>query len=718
MLYFYKMRAWLIGLVFITLGFYANASLHPFSCPLDLGLIPVSENRELGTGNFCVEARAWPDGLTNDFQNETIHTGCENGELSCEESHLSGSFNDSVSSEISWYPIHLLDAIGKCHELNEAFAHQIEGLGMEFDLISKREWEAIDEYIKSQGADEPAREMESDCFYKEYEGDNTENDSLNEITCHTLSNGESIYHFYSMEWVKEDSLEVDSPSGGFFHDGQWLGENSMSVNDLEDSVGFRCVLRPVKENETTLSAGALLNNILESFADLTGTDLWADLQKKINDSKEDVVSDDGKQALSINTPTDTRRLSENKNHLSRVSGLSFKDTKYQNSSPEELKSTSKNAFISEKHRDHSIAHTAELQIPISPTTTAKITVNGMTPPGEKAREEDPEIRIYHEPLERTEFGWNSGHEAEAHTINPEELLFGTSLNWKEAHSSETTWSAWGQILYGGFDNEEDEFRSEEIGPGGFLGAMGTKGPLFTQNRGDWADLTVRTDALWKWMNSQTANGMDTVENEVTQFQLTLDAARTFERRKSTLTPSFQIGMRHNDRNDTEIGTGFEMGGALRYAVGSLILEGTVRRFLPHEKSEQEEWGASGALRIDPNESGRGLFLSIMPTWGTPFSRVDLLWSPDGRMYELTDTDNFGSNKRLDAKLGYGSKLLKGGLFKSYANVSLIDRVKRTLRTGLQWDFTPETSLSLEMIRNRDKNNVSSKALTLSGNIQW
>ena len=54
---------------------------------------------------------------------------------------------------------------------------------------------------------------------------------------------------------------------------------------------------------------------------------------------------------------------------------------------------------------------------------------------------------------------------------------------------------------------------------------------------------------------------------------------------------------------------------MRYARGPVTIEGQVRALVAHEASGYEEWGASGAIRIAPSASGRGLTLSIAPVWG-------------------------------------------------------------------------------------------------------
>ena len=91
------------------------------------------------------------------------------------------------------------------------------------------------------------------------------------------------------------------------------------------------------------------------------------------------------------------------------------------------------------------------------------------------------------------------------------------------------------------------------------------------------------------------------------------------------TPSIEGGLRR-DAGDAEEGTGFELGAGLRYQGDGITIEGTVRTLVAHNDSAYEEWGASGAIRIDPGAGGRGLSLTVAPTWGNAASEADQLWT--------------------------------------------------------------------------------------------
>lgn len=104
--------------------------------------------------------------------------------------------------------------------------------------------------------------------------------------------------------------------------------------------------------------------------------------------------------------------------------------------------------------------------------------------------------------------------------------------------------------------------------------------------------------------------------------------------------------------------------------------------------------ASGAMRIDPGESWRGLSLTITPSWGAASSGTDGLWSLADARSLAPDTE-FEPGQRLEAELGYGLDVGHApGVVTPYAGLSLSDGASRTWRTGARWAISPGATLGL------------------------
>ena len=253
----------------------------------------------------------------------------------------------------------------------------------------------------------------------------------------------------------------------------------------------------------------------------------------------------------------------------------------------------------------------------------------------------------------------------------------------------------------------------------YMGAVGAKGPILSQSTGDGMDMTLQADGMWVRMDSEKTKGMVSSESEVTRLRLMLDSSKKFNIGNGVLRPSFQLGVRH-DGGDAEEGMGLEAGGGVRYVSGGLTLEAEVRKLLVHEDSKYDEWGASAAIRLDPGKQGRGLSLSIVPTWGTASNDIDRLWSAEG-VHTLGGSNKYeASEQQLNAEIGYGlwrPLASLRGLFTPFVKLSLGEESNRTYRTGARWNIAPNATMSLEMDHTKNQTNEED-VLMLRGHVRW
>ena len=252
-----------------------------------------------------------------------------------------------------------------------------------------------------------------------------------------------------------------------------------------------------------------------------------------------------------------------------------------------------------------------------------------------------------------------------------------------------------------------------------MGAVGARGTLVPAPAGGGFELALKTDALWMRVISEAAEGLPGERADARRVRLVLDASRVVETAGgATLTPRFEAGVRR-DGGDTQSGAGLEVGAGLRYARSAVTVEGRVRALALHEASGYEEWGASGSVRVDPSASGRGLSLTLAPTWGNASSAVERLWS-------LRDPGGLASNAdpepgaRLDAELGYGLRGPRGvGVATPYAGLGLAREGERAWRAGARWNIAPNFTLGLEATRREPSANAPPEhRLMLGGALRW
>ena len=249
-----------------------------------------------------------------------------------------------------------------------------------------------------------------------------------------------------------------------------------------------------------------------------------------------------------------------------------------------------------------------------------------------------------------------------------------------------------------------------------MAAAGVRGQVLSTEAGDALDSTVRTDVLWLRATSDRTERLLAAQADVTRLRLMIDAGRGFTAGAGTLTPTIEAGVRH-DAGDAEEGVGFEVGAGLAYQGTGISIEGKVRTLVAHDDSAYEEWGASFAVRIDPGSDGRGLSLSITPTWGSAASEAEQLWSTR-TAEDLVGNAQFEAESRLNAELGYGIGGPHGlGLLTPYAGLTLADGAQRTMRTGLRWKASQSTTIGLEASR-EESDGSAANALMLRAAVRW
>ena len=281
-------------------------------------------------------------------------------------------------------------------------------------------------------------------------------------------------------------------------------------------------------------------------------------------------------------------------------------------------------------------------------------------------------------------------------------------------------SAWGLV---GIGSGELTLHQEGQNPmetdlGMRMGALGVKGQVLDGSGPSGIGINVKSDVMWVRTSSARTQGMMGAEGDVSRLRLILEANRQFAiEGGGTFVPSGEVGLRV-DGGDAETGTGLEVGAGMRYARGPITIEGQVRALVAHEASGYEEWGASGAIHVNPSQSGRGLTIAIAPVWGSAGSQAERLWGArDAR--ELGQEAEFEAEARLEAELGYGMSLPQTrGVVTPYTGLSLGEGT-RTNRVGTRWNLAPGAVLGLEATRQGGANGAAgTNAIEFRTQLRW
>ncbi len=260
-----------------------------------------------------------------------------------------------------------------------------------------------------------------------------------------------------------------------------------------------------------------------------------------------------------------------------------------------------------------------------------------------------------------------------------------------------------------------------------LAATGVRGDLVAPAGPGGFALALKADAFWVRTESErvTASEFGSLmgaRGESSRVRAVLDGSRTFSfAGGAALTPKLELGVRH-DAGDAETGTGLEVGAGLGYADPSLGLDMAlkVHGLAVHAEEGYDEWGVSGQLRLVPGDAGRGLSMSLTPSWGIDPGGSERLWALPASS-GLAANGEAEPSSRFDAEVGYGMALL-GDRLTGTPNVGFgMSDTARDWRIG--WRLTPAGGggfeIGLDATRREAANdNEAEHGVMVSGALRW
>ena len=184
---------------------------------------------------------------------------------------------------------------------------------------------------------------------------------------------------------------------------------------------------------------------------------------------------------------------------------------------------------------------------------------------------------------------------------------------------------------------------------------------------------------------------------------------------SSLVPSLEFAIRR-DGGDGETGVGGELGGGISLvsSVG-LTVEARGRGLLFHQ-GDAKEWGVGGSVRFDPGGDGRGLSMSVIPSWGNSASGVQSIWESEGAEVGSADTERSLS---LETEVGYGFAALGDrGLLTPYGAFGRSGGDGRSYRAGSRLSMGGKFDVSLEGMRTETGAGDPEHGITLQGRLNW
>ena len=189
---------------------------------------------------------------------------------------------------------------------------------------------------------------------------------------------------------------------------------------------------------------------------------------------------------------------------------------------------------------------------------------------------------------------------------------------------------------------------------------------------------------------------------------------------ASLTPTAEAGMRY-DGGDGATGGGWEVGGGLSWTDPSrgLTVEARSRALAAHRR-KLDDWGVSGALRLDPGADGRGPSFRLRSSWGgAAGSGAAGRWEEAAVFPARTDEGRRPAAQRVETELGYGLPVFAGaGAATPYTGLAFARDGEREARIGARLGLRAGLALDLRATRGRARSGALDHAIALRAAARW
>ena len=221
-------------------------------------------------------------------------------------------------------------------------------------------------------------------------------------------------------------------------------------------------------------------------------------------------------------------------------------------------------------------------------------------------------------------------------------------------------------------------------------------------------LAVKSDAFLvrtasDALSSRGSGNLAAAEAGVSRVRAALEGSRELRFAGGrSVTPSVELGVRQ-DGGDAETGTGLETGFGVVFADPNLglMVDAALSLLVAHQDSRYKEWGFTGSVRFDPGLSGRGLSLTMTPSFGMASQGADRLWAMQdlGSLVPHGGMPPFDMGGQLTADIGYGMAGPSGrGTGTPYAGLTQSGVGYRALRYGWRWTVDQRFDVGVEAAR--------------------
>ncbi len=205
-----------------------------------------------------------------------------------------------------------------------------------------------------------------------------------------------------------------------------------------------------------------------------------------------------------------------------------------------------------------------------------------------------------------------------------------------------------------------------------------------------AGFSLKSDILLASTRIDQSATIDADDISSQRLRLLLEMGQERRSASGLFTPLLEVGVRY-DGGDGDTGIGAVLGAGLRHVnpVAGVTIEGKLHTLVG--RSDYNEWGIQGLVRLQAGANERGLAFSLSPSYGhSGTSDASAMWQQN--LSASTNDDDY--HARMDADISYGLFAPGGrGLLTPYSAITLGNSSDR-YRLGLRWKRNARLEMNL------------------------
>ena len=241
--------------------------------------------------------------------------------------------------------------------------------------------------------------------------------------------------------------------------------------------------------------------------------------------------------------------------------------------------------------------------------------------------------------------------------------------------------------------------------------------ILTSSADSLSQLSIKGDLTLLRIDVDRSEGFLADDIDSQSFRLLLQGSSVFDKGSYSFSPSLEGGLRY-DSGDGDTGGGIELSPAFTYKSldDHILIEGRGRYLIA---GQHDQWGLSVLARIDQARHGRGLSLSMHPTWGQSQAQAEQLTAYSGSRFN--DYRAAKAEAQMKTELSYGmhmSHILgQTMLFTPYAELTLGENA-RYYQFGQRLSIGELLSLSFKLGHHQRRGYADDNHLGLESTINF